>query len=156
MSDWLTVLSLILFGIALLVIEIIVIPGTTLVGVIGFLLLATGVILSFRYFGTTIGWVTGSGSAAASAIILYYCFKSNVWSRFASRSSIDGKVNEGELNGLPVGAEGIALSALRPFGKAELNGKVYEVKTIGSYLESGKRIKVLEILSNQITVEQIN
>jgi membrane-bound ClpP family serine protease len=156
MIDWITILSLILFGIALLVLEIIVVPGTTVVGLVGFVVILIGVSLSFKYFGSTIGWTTGSGAALSTGIILYFCFKSDVWSRFASKAASDSRVNEGELNGLSVGTEGVAVSALRPFGKAELKGKVYEVKTSGSYLESGKGIRIIEILSHQITVEQIN
>ena len=156
MIEWITVLSLISLGIALLVVEIIFVPGTTIVGVVGFALVLVGVVFSFRYFGNTVGWMTASGSAAGTTVILYFCFKSDMWSRFASKATMDGKVNEGELTSLQLGTEGIALSALRPIGKAELNGKVYEVKTFGSYLETGKRIKVIEILSNQIVVEQIN
>ena len=156
MIEWVTVLSLISIGIGLLVVEIIFVPGTTVVGVVGFTLLVLGVVFSFRYFGGTVGWATASGSAVGTAVILYFCFKTNVWNRFASHATMDGKVNEGELKDLHVGTEGVALSALRPIGKAEINGKVYEVKTFGSYLESGKRIRVMEILSNQILVQQIN
>ncbi len=156
MIDWITVLSLILLGISLLVIEIIFVPGTTVVGVVGFVLLLVGVVLSFRYYGSTVGWTTASGSAVGTAVILYFCFKSDVWSRFASKATINSRVNEGEMNDLLVGTEGIAISALRPIGKAELKGKIYEVKTFGSYLETGKKIRIIEILSNQIVVEQIN
>lgn len=156
MIDWVTVFSLILLGIALLVVEIIFVPGTTVVGVVGFVLLLGGVVLSFRYYGSTIGWTTASGSAVGTAVILYFCFKSDVWSRFASKATINSRVNEGEMNDLHVGTEGIAVSALRPIGKAELKGKIYEVKTFGSYLETGKKIRIIEILSNQIVVEQIN
>lgn len=156
MIDWITVLSLILLGISLLVIEIIFVPGTTVVGVVGFVLLLVGVVLSFRYYGSTVGWTTASGSAVGTAVILYFCFKSDVWSRFASKATINSRVNEGEMNDLLVGTEGIAVSALRPIGKAELKGKIYEVKTFGSYLETGKKIRIIEILSNQIVVEQIN
>src|SRR5438045_1136748 len=58
MAEWLTVISLIFFGLALLVVEIIFVPGTTLVGVIGFVFLLIGVGMSFKYFGSEAGWVT--------------------------------------------------------------------------------------------------
>jgi membrane-bound ClpP family serine protease len=156
MADWITVLILIGFGIILLVLEIIVVPGTTVVGAIGALLVVVGVVLTFKYYGTTIGWSTAAGSALVTAVVLYYSFTTNAWSRFASKKSIDSKVNEGQLDSLTIGAKGVALSALRPFGKGELNGRIYEVKTFGDYLETGKRIRVIEILSNQVVVEQIN
>ena len=156
MIEWTTVLSLILLGISLVVIEIVFVPGTTVVGVIGFGLSIIGVVLSFRYFGTTIGTTTATGTAVASAVILYFTFKSNVWGRFASSATMASRVNEEELRDLTEGAEGITVSALRPIGKAELNGKVYEVKSFGGYLETGTRIKVMRIQANQVIVEQIN
>ena len=156
MVDWITILILVSLGIVLLVLEIIVVPGTTVVGAVGALLVVVGVVLTFKSYGTAIGWSTAGGSALVTAIVLYYGFTSNAWARFASKKSIDSKVNEGQLDSLTIGAKGVALSALRPFGKAELNGRIYEVKTFGDYLETGKRIQVIEILSNQVVVEQIN
>ena len=156
MGDWLIVLSLIAFGLSLIVAEIVFVPGTTLVGIVGFVLLVIGVSLSFRYFGTTTGWITASSTTVAFFLVFYLCFKANVWSRFSLNSKMESKVNEDELSGLEVGIEGVTLSSLRPIGKAELNHKVYEVKTFGNYLDTGKKIKVVEILSHQIIVEPIN
>lgn len=156
MNEWLTVFALIAFGLSMIVAEIIFVPGTTVVGIIGFVLMVVGVSLSFTYFGTTVGWITAGGSTAAFFVVFYLCFKSNVWQKFSLKSKIDSKVNEGEMEGLNVGQEGITLSSLRPIGKAELNSKVYEVKTFGTYMDPGQKIRIVEILSNQIVVEQIN
>jgi len=153
MLEWITVISLILFGHALIVAEIIFVPGTTLVGVLGFIFLIIGIGLSFHYFGNEIGWITTGSAAVGSGFVFYYSFKANVWGRFALKSSIRSKVNEGELEGLATGQEGVALSALRPVGKAEVGGRTYEVKTLGGYVTSGTKIKIIQILSNQIIVE---
>jgi membrane-bound ClpP family serine protease len=154
--EWITVISLILFGLFLIIAEIIFVPGTTIVGILGFVFLVGGVVLSFSYFGSETGWITVGVSAAVSGLILYYSFKTNVWGRFSLKSSIDSKVNEGELDSLTVGMEGQTTSALRPIGKANLGDRIYEVKTLGDYLDSGSHIRVLKIISNQIIVEQIN
>jgi membrane-bound ClpP family serine protease len=154
--EWITVISLILFGLFLIVAEIIFVPGTTIVGILGFLFLLVGVGLSFNYFGSETGWITVGVSAAVSGLILYYSFKTNVWGRFSLKSSIDSKVNEGDLDTLTVGMEGQTTSALRPIGKANLGDKIYEVKTLGDYLDTGSRIRILKIISNQIIVEPIN
>jgi membrane-bound ClpP family serine protease len=153
MLEWTIVISLILFGLVLLVAEIIFVPGTTLVGVLGFVFLIIGIGLSFHYFGSNLGWITTGGAAIASGCVLYFSFKANVWGRFALKSSSQGKVNEGVLEGLAPGQEGVALSALRPVGKAEVAGRTYEVKTLGGYVTSGTKIRIIQILSNQIIVE---
>lgn len=156
MIEWMTVLSLILFGLALLVAEIIFVPGTTLVGLFGFIFLVVGVSLSFNYFGREVGWITVGSAAVAAGVLVYFAFKSNLWGRFSLKTSSDSKVNEGELDGLTLGEEGVAMSALRPSGKAELKDKTFEVRTQGAYVDSGTRIRIIKILSNQIIVEPIS
>ena len=155
MIEWVTVISLILFGLILIIAEVIVIPGTTIVGILGFICLIVGIGFSFSYFGSETGWVTVGVSAGTAGVILYYSFKADVWSRFSSKSKIDSRVNEGELDSLKVGDEGVTISSLRPVGKAELNGKLYEVKSFGDYLDNGIKIKIIKINSSQIIVEPI-
>lgn len=156
MVEWITLLSLIILGLGLIIVEIIFVPGTTLVGLVGFVLLAIGVGLGFRYFGGQTGWIIAGVTAVSSGVILVYAFKANVWGRFSLKSTIDSKVNEGELDGIVAGAEGVALSALRPSGKAELSTRTFEVRTMGAYVESGTRIRVMQVVSNQIIVEPIS
>jgi membrane-bound ClpP family serine protease len=156
MVEWITVISLIFFGLLLIIAEIIFIPGTTVVGLVGFIFMVIGVGLSFSYFGSEAGWSAVGGAAVASGALLYLSFKSNLWGRFALKSSSDGKLNEGEMDQLTPGLEGVTVSALRPVGKAELLNRMCEVKTLGEYVDAGKRIKILKILSNQIIVEPIN
>ena len=152
MIEWTIVLSLVAFGLLLLVVEIIFIPGTTLVGLLGFVFLAIGIALSFTYFGSTTGWITTVLSTLASVAALYISFNSKLWKRFSLKSNHHTKVNEGLLNGLVVGQEGTAVSALRPIGKAELGTQQFEVRTHGEYLVSGTKIRIVKIELNQITV----
>src|SRR5258706_5850393 len=106
MIEWVTVISLIFFGLALILVEIIFVPGTTLVGVLGFVFLLVGVGLSFKYFGSEAGWITVGCTGVASGALLYYSFSSNVWGRFSLKSSNNSRVNEGELDQLQIGVEG--------------------------------------------------
>lgn len=156
MVEWITVISLILVGLALVIAEIIFVPGTTLVGVTGFVLMAIGISMGFSYFGSSTGWTIAGITAVTSGVVIVVAFRSNVWKRFSLKSTIDSKVNEGELAGITAGQEGVALSALRPVGKAELSSKTFEVRTLGAYVESGTRIRVTQVSANQIIVEPIS
>jgi membrane-bound ClpP family serine protease len=154
--EWMMVIALILIGLVLIVIEVIFIPGTTLVGLVGFLFVVVGVGLSFKYFGADTGWATLGGSAVTAGTILYFAFKTNVWTRFALKSSNPGRVNEGLLDPLTVGMTGTSTSVLRPVGNAEINGRLYEVRTLGDYVESGKQVRIMRINDNKIFVESLN
>lgn len=153
--EWTVVISLVAVGLILLLVEILFVPGTTIVGIIGFIVLAIGVGLSFKYFGREVGWMALGSTAVLAGITLYISFKSNLWARFALKSAITSKVNE-DPQGITVGEEGIALSALRPIGKAEIGKRTFEVKTLGTYVDSGKRVRIIQIVSNQIIVEPIS
>jgi membrane-bound ClpP family serine protease len=154
MAEWSIVILLVLLGLVLVIVEVIFIPGTTLVGVAGFVSMVVGIIFSFKYFGAETGWLTLGVSTAISGIFLYLSFRTNVWKRFALKASIDSKVNEIEATMFVVGMEGIALSALRPVGKGEFGGNVAEVRTNGEYIEAAESIRIIRVSSNQIIVEK--
>lgn len=153
--EWTTVISLILVGLVLIVIEVIFVPGTTIVGLSGFLIAVIGLALSFIYFGRDTGWMMVGGTAIFSGVLFYFSFKTGVWSKFALKSSIDSKVNEGVVEQFKEGMEGVAVSALRPVGNAEIDNKIIEVTTLGEYVPSGSKIRIIKISNNQITVEPL-
>lgn len=53
-----------------------------------------------------------------------------------------------------VGKSGKAVSDLSLGGKAKINGKIYDVVSINSYIEKGSNIKVVEIKDNTIRVRK--
>ncbi|MCX7655035.1 MAG: nodulation protein NfeD [Treponemataceae bacterium] len=56
--------------------------------------------------------------------------------------------------GTLVGKTGVAVSVLRPAGKAEIEGTVYVVETNGAYVESGSPVRVVRVRGNRIIVEK--
>lgn len=154
--EWIIVSGLILAGLLLLVIEILFVPGTTLVGLLGFILVLAGVSLSFRYFGSETGWLIVGGSTVLSAVAVYASFKSNLWSKFSLKSSMTGVAVENLDEKLHAGQEGKALSSLRPSGKAEFGNIVCEVRTKGGFADAGSRVKIAEVSGSVIIVEPVN
>jgi len=154
--EWITVISLILIGIALVVVEIIFVPGTTIVGIVGFCMILGGIVVSFSYFGQSTGWIVLGGSAVTTGLLVFLSLRTKAWERFSLKSTISSKVNEGSLSVLNEGEEGITVSALRPSGKADIKGKLFEVTTLGNFVSSGTKIKIIRLSSNQVIVEPIN
>ncbi len=154
--EWLTVILLILAGIVLVIIEIIFIPGTTIMGIIGIGLLVFGIIFGYGKFGSTTGSFILAGTIVLGATATFISFRSGLWRKFALKNASNSKVNENlEIQHL-LGATGRATSALRPYGKAEFYDKVYEVKTTGDYANSGSQVKVIKVdLNKTIYVELI-
>lgn len=155
--DWITIVLLIVGGIFLLVVEIIFIPGTTILGLIGGALMVFGIIIGYSKFGSQTGTIILVSSIVAGGIITLIGFKSGVWKKMALKDTNKSKFNEDIKVTHLLGAYGITLSVLRPYGKAEIHNSTYEVKTLGNYLESGVKIKVTHVdEEHKIFVEQIN
>jgi membrane-bound ClpP family serine protease len=156
MIIWIAIISLIIIGLALLVIELIFIPGTTIVGIVGLLCVVSGLVLTFNNFGNTVGWVATGGSAVFSAAVFLYAFKSGVWSKFALKGKIDSKVNQDKPIQLKVGDEGISRSTLRPIGKGEFDNELFEVRSLGELVPTDTKIRVIKVNKREIFVEPIN
>ena len=154
--EWLTVILFILIGVVLIVLEIIIIPGTTIVGIIGLILSVVGIVLGFHYFGANTGWMLLGVTGVLSGGMFYWALRSDLWKKFSLKNSLEGRVNEGMLDHLAVGQKGVTTSALRPMGKAELNGHLVEVSSRGNFIPAGTPIKIVDIAANHISVESIN
>lgn len=143
--DWITVIILLVAGMVLLIIEIIFVPGITILGIIGGALVVFGIIISYSKFGNNTGTIILVSTIVIGGAVTIYSFKTGVWKRFALNTTIDSKFNDNiEIEHL-LGSEGITLSNLRPYGKAEIYNSTYEVKTLGSFLSTGAKIKVTNI-----------
>ncbi len=155
MLMWIIIISLLAIGLGLIIVELVFIPGTTVVGLLGLIFTVVGIVISYRHFGNNIGLYILIGTLVTTLAALFFSFRSGAWARFSHKSSIDGKVNEGMLNTLNIGDEGITRSALRPVGTAEFGNQNYEVRTTGAFVDTGTRVKIIHIQSNQIIVHPL-
>ena len=157
MIDWVTVILLIGAGIVLVLLEIIFIPGTTILGIIGMAIMLFGIILAYSNFGPQYGTVVLIGTLLAGGTLTIYGFRQGSWKKFALKTAIKSRFNEDMKPNLFVDDKGKAVSALRPIGKAEFGDRTYEVRTIGNYVNTGTSVKVIRIDEQQrIFVEPIN
>lgn len=153
--EWFTVIGLISFGIILILIEVILVPGTTFIGISGFLSGGLGVYLGYSYFGNTLGTIILSVATVVSFGLIGYAFKTKAWERFSLNSSMEGHVNDEYHINLEVGEVGETISALRPIGKALFRDQEIEVKSKGEHISENQKVKIIRIESSKIIVEPI-
>ncbi len=155
MIDWLIISAFVLGGIVLMIVEIIFVPGTTVVGILGMILSGYGVYLGYDLFGTSTGHIILGASLLIGTIAVVYSFRSNAWKKFTLNSSINSKVNETRNIHLKVGDEGQTVSSLKPVGKGIFNDVEYEVSSLGHFIEEKLPIKIVKIEGTKIIVELI-
>jgi len=151
----LAIVLLIIIGLLLLLIEFAVIPGVTIAGIGGFLLLATSVYIAFSEMGNIAGFITLAIVLIASPMLVYYLFSSRVGKKMILDSEIDGKMENFNPDKLKVGDIGKTIGRLAPMGKIKVNGEVVEAQSTGSFIDHQTKIRITKINMNQIIVEPI-
>ena len=139
-----------------LLLEILVLPGTNIAGVLGFVLLGIGIWQAYATYGGFAGTIALVLIVIFSIIALYFALKSRTWKRAALNKNIEGKVNIIDSEKIKPGDHGKAISRLVPMGKAIINGEYYEVKTNGEFIDQETEIEVVKIEYNKVFVKKIN
>ena len=145
-----------LFGTFLLVAEIVFVPGTTVVGILGFIFSAYCIYLGYDYFGPTTGTLILLAGAVLNIVALVLAFKGKSWERFSLKNTMKGKFNEDFKVDLKEGDKGLTISSLKPIGKAQFGEHEIEVRSDGGFVMENVEIEVKRIESSKIIVEPIN
>jgi len=152
---WTIIAVLIAVGFLFLLLEILVLPGTNIAGVVGFVLLAIGIWQAYAVYGGMAGTITLLATLVLSALTLYYALKSRTWDKAALHKNIDSSLNVVDTGKIKAGDKGKTVSRLAPMGKAEFGEEYYEVNAMGQFIDPGIEIEVVKIENNQITVKKV-
>jgi len=161
-------------GLVLIGIEIFALPGFGVAGVSGIILMVLGLSLAmvdklvFRWDFTagllevfkSICIVIGSSALAlALSIWLGRSFLTNPRLKTimltAEQRSSEGYVSFDNLSGM-VGVTGTARSMLRPAGKVDIDGKLYDAICEIGYINAGEQVKVIRYETGQLYVVRNN
>jgi membrane-bound serine protease (ClpP class) len=153
-------LALILAGIVLLAIEALVLPGFGVAGVLGIGVLSYAV---FRVFQESWLTVLGTSTVLAGVLLagmLWFLPYSRIAGRLRLATRI-GRASAGDTVVVPgradersdlLGAEGVALTDLRPAGLARFGDERVDVVTLGDFIDVDSRIRVVRVEGNRVTV----
>lgn len=162
-----SVIDIVMFvvGVVLLLLEIFVIPGFGVAGVLGIILMISGLFLSlvsdfqmrdFSFLSLAI--VQLAAVFVGTGLFIYLLSKilpkTNVWNRLILQENIGGKSGytaKPSLENL-IGTEGVALTDLRPAGAAIINGNRIDVVTEGDYVSHDSQIVVKSIEGSKVVV----
>lgn len=164
---------LFLAGLVFIGIEIIVLPGFGVAGVAGIALVLTGLTLSlvnnvgFDFemvmpnklitAGLTVilGLILGLfGSISLARKFLTSTMMSNVVLTSIQRKE-DGFIGVDASESALVGHEGITFTILRPSGKVEIEGELYDATALNGFIEKGEQIKVVKHEMAQLFVKKV-
>lgn len=149
------ILTLIIIGQALLFIELAIIPGLGVAGVLGLGAIAGSCYLSFANISTTAGIMIILINIILATIVVMLTLRKKTWKRFSLDTNIDAKIDTPiKEKGVNIGDTGTAITRLAPSGTAIINGNTLEVTTRGTLIDPQKSIEVTEISNNKVYVKE--
>lgn len=160
---------LVLAGIALIGVEILVMPGTIVTGLVGALCVLVGLVASFTGTDPTsatersallTATTTTISGIVLGAILTWFASR---WFRETwvfKRAVLSAAVTDpnsppprGEPTQPGVGERGIADSDLRPSGRARFGDEIFDAQSTGSYIHRGEAIVVVGRSGSTLVVE---
>ena len=152
------IIIIILLGVLLFIIEFLLVPGITVAGIGGAILIVGGVIMAYHHHGSTIGNFTLLGTVLISFLTVFIVLKSGTWKNIMLKKDISGKVNVVDQTGVEVkiGDMGKTITRLNPMGKVVINGNYFEAQSLNKYIDQKTDIEVIKVLSNKLVVKLKN
>ncbi|HZM34051.1 MAG TPA: NfeD family protein [Burkholderiales bacterium] len=159
-------LLLALGGVLLLALEIFIVPGFGIAGVLGVLALLAALVLSMLGPGGTPQFVLATGarvalalvvSLVASLVLLRYLPRLPVGRQLVLQTGLEatqGYASAPETDAALLGRRGRASSTLRPAGIAEIDGRRVDVVSEGELIDAGELIEVIRVDGNRIVVRR--
>jgi membrane-bound serine protease (ClpP class) len=159
-------LLLALGGFVLLMLELFVIPGFGIAGVLGILALAAALVLSMLGPGDTPQFIMATAARVvfalllallASLLLLRFLPRLPFGRQFVLQTGLDaaqGYASAPESDRRWLGKRGRASSPLHPAGIVEIEGERVDVVSDGELIDAGELIEVIRVDGNRIVVRR--
>jgi membrane-bound serine protease (ClpP class) len=150
---------LLIAGLLLIAAEVILIPGSTIVGLLGLGCVIASIYLQYgENFGVVLG-VAAIVSGIGMGLALWLLPQSRVIGRFFLNTSLAGATATGSSTALEggsanslVGRFGTAVSDLRPAGVASIEGERMDVVSDGEFIRAGTTLEITRVEGRRIVV----
>lgn len=150
------IIFLIVIGIILFYVEFLIVPGVTIAGIAGAILVMVGVYFGYTEYGTPTGHYILGITALVSVFSIIFMLRSKTWEKVALASTIVGRSSSSLDTELKIGEKGETVTRLNPYGKVLINNKFYEAKSSGAFLDPKTKIEVKKIDRSQLIVKPLN
>ena len=149
------IIFLLLLGDILILVEVILIPGTFITGILGLAAIVAACVQSYNIISPMGAVWIFIANAVILTLLTYVILRSKTWKKLSLETKIDSRSDDSpQEKGLYLGMEGVSSTRLAPMGKATFGDKVVEVSTEGEFINPQEKIVITRIEDNKIFVKQ--
>ena len=149
------VVALMVAGMALLAVEVLVIPGFGLIGVLGIGSMIGSAYIAYDQLGDTYALLTVVAGLTAGGAMFWLFPKTAAGKAMVLEASVKGGAARPELRELE-GKEGVVVTDLRPSGTVEIDERPVDVVTESGYVEAGTKVRVVRVEGARVVVEPLS
>jgi membrane-bound serine protease (ClpP class) len=146
------IIALFAIGFILIGVELLVTPGFV-IGLVGLVFISIGIYVIYQEYGSAAGTTSLVTVSVLLGLFFVVSLRSGFWKRIASKDQITGRASVNIDHNIQIGAEGEALSALRPSGMVLFESGKFEVQSDGSFIDAHQLVVVSKVSSNTIFVK---
>jgi len=159
---WWLVFAIFLFLIcAVLIIAEVFVPSGGLLSILALAFLGGGIAMFFRH-SILAGWIGVGIAVVMIPAVLIFAYRLFPKTRFGKSVTLmpperpqgDAVPDTAALKKL-LGAVGVVLTPLRPVGMCDFEGRKFECVAESGFVDKGKKVKVIDVESTQLTVRTI-
>ena len=147
---------LVVLGAFFLVAELVFLPGLTFGLVLSLMGYGAAIYLGFARLGFVGGVITLVIVVAISLLVTVLSLRAKTWQRLALNDKVDGQSMDTPSNSVNIGDRGVCVSRLSPMGKVNIAGKIYEAKSVDSYIDQRSEVEVVGFENFTVVVKKIN
>jgi membrane-bound ClpP family serine protease len=152
--DIAVVVTLLLVGVILMLIEIFLIPGLSVAGIGSLIFLGGAVFYAYSFLGSAAGHLTFISAIVLLVIAIWIFLRSKALEKMSLKAEIDGKNDPLADVEVKEGDEGVSVSRLAPMGKIKVNGHVMEAKSMDEFVDENTPVVVIKVLQTNVIVER--
>lgn len=152
--DIILISTLFVLCVFFMALEIFIIPGTSLAGIVSAVCLIGANVLVFDSYGLSTGIIVLAASLIVCLVAGIWMLRSKALDRISLKRTIDSTAATEEQLSVKVGDRGIALTRLALIGNADFDGKIVQVQSADGFLDEKTPVVITRVIDGQVWVKR--
>lgn len=152
--DIILISTLFVLCVFFMALEIFIIPGTSLAGIVSAACLIGANVLVFDSYGLSAGIIVLATSLIVCLVAGIWMLRSKTLDRISLKRTIDSTAATEEQLSAKVGDRGIALTRLALIGNADFDGKIVQVQSADGFLDEKTPVVITRVIDGQVWVKR--
>ena len=150
------IISLAIIGLILIFVEVMLVPGVGVAGVLGLLSMAGSCFYAFYEFDSLTGGIVTGVNVLLLLVSMIYLLRAKTWKKMTLNTNIDVKAVGDEAAKLGIGQRGKTVTRLAPAGSVRFGDDIVEARTMDGVIDPETEVKVIMLDDNKIYVSVVN